>query len=226
MSEPLISAKDIYKSYYLDNQEIPVLKGIEVEFRTGEICAIVGPSGVGKTTLLNILGALDRPTSGEVYFQETPYSKMNETELARFRNATIGFIFQFHHLLAEFTAQENVIMPLLLHRKSFKEAEQTSRQVLSELGLSERLEHKPSELSGGEQQRVAVARAIVNRPQLVLADEPSGNLDQSTGEKLTQLLWNLCRRKNYGFIIVTHNLELAKKADRIIEMRDGRIVKL
>ncbi len=223
MNDYLIKVENICKSYYIDGREIPVLRNIETEFSAGKITAIMGPSGVGKTTLLNIIGALDRATKGEVYFQGRPYSKMNEIEMASFRNKTIGFVFQFHHLLGEFTALENVMMPQLISGVSREAAEAASAEILTELGLSERLEHKPNELSGGEQQRVAVARALVNKPKIVLADEPSGNLDRKTGTKLTNLLWNLCRDKGYGFIIVTHNRELAERADRIITLNDGRI---
>lgn len=223
MNDVLIEAQGLEKCYFLDGREIRVLKGVEVQFKTGEIIAVVGPSGVGKTTLLNLLGALDRPTGGEILYRGKPYSEMSEVESSRFRNRSIGFVFQFHNLLGEFTALENVMMPMLIDRISRSQAESRSRELLAELGLEDRLEHKPSELSGGEQQRVAVARAIVNQPELVLADEPSGNLDQKSGTILIKILWNLCREKGHSFIIVTHNRELAGKADRIIEIRDGRI---
>ena len=224
MSKPLIELKNIRKSYSLDRVKIEVLKGIDAQFREGEITAVMGPSGVGKTTLLNVIGALDRPTEGEIFFEGKAYSKMDEQEFARFRNKTIGFVFQFHHLLAEFTALENVMMPLLIAGLNKSDAAAKSRLALNEMGLENRVEHKPAEMSGGEQQRVAVARALINDPRLVLADEPSGNLDKASGEMLTDLLWNLCRDKGYGFIIVTHNEKLAEKANRQILISDGSIV--
>ena len=225
MSSPLIEIRDLYKSYSIDHVKIDVLKGINEKFNEGEITAVMGPSGVGKTTLLNILGALDRQTSGEIFFQGKPYSKMDEQEFAHFRNQTIGFVFQFHHLLAEFTALENVMIPQLIAGINKTDASAKARQALKEMGLEDRVEHKPSEMSGGEQQRVAVARALINDPRLVLADEPSGNLDKASGEMLTGLLWNLCQEKGHGFIIVTHNQKLADKADRQILISDGSIVK-
>ena len=224
MNEPLIAAKGIVKNFRIGASEIQVLKGIDVEFHSGEISAIVGPSGVGKTTLLNILGALDNPTSGDIFLDGKNYQKMSESELSAFRNRSIGFVFQFHHLLPEFTALENVMMPALIGGVPRNRAEASAGNLLDNLGLEHRLEHKPSELSGGEQQRVAVARSLINQPKLVLADEPSGNLDQANGQRLTEILWELARDRGYGFIIVTHNRDLAEKSDRIIEMRDGRIV--
>jgi len=224
MSDILIEVKNLQKSYFIDNREISVLKGINTTFRTSEITAIVGPSGAGKTTFLNLIGALDRPTAGVITFKNKLYNKMSESEFADFRNRSIGFVFQFHNLLGEFTALENVMIPMMIDRKSHSEAEEKSREVLIELGLKERMEHKPSELSGGEQQRVAVARALVNEPEIVLADEPSGNLDHKNGEMLTDLLWSLCRNKGYSFVIVTHNKDLAGKADRIISIHDGKVI--
>ncbi len=218
-----IVVKDVRKSYFMNSIEIPVLKGVDAEFRTGEITAIVGPSGAGKTTLLNLLGALDRPTAGEIYYKNIAYSKMSDSEASRFRNRSIGFVFQFHNLLGEFTALENVMLPLMISGTDYRENLERSRELLIELGLQERLDHKPSEMSGGEQQRVAAARAIVAGPDFLLADEPSGNLDQKNSVLLMELLWNLCREKGHGFVIVTHNKDLAEKADRIIELYDGVI---
>jgi lipoprotein-releasing system ATP-binding protein len=205
---------------------LEVLKGIDVEIYAGEIIAIVGPSGVGKSTFLNILGALDRPTSGEVEIDGTLISQFDDSRLAQFRNHTVGFVFQFHHLMPEFTALENVMMPALIARRNGSNVVARAKQLLADVGLAARFSHRPGELSGGEQQRVAVARSLMNEPRLVLADEPSGNLDLRASESLHQLLWNLSRRDGRTFIIVTHNLELAKKADRVIELFDGRIKKI
>jgi lipoprotein-releasing system ATP-binding protein len=225
MNDIRIAVQNLYKSYYLDGVEIPVLKGLKAEFRAGEIVAIVGPSGAGKTTMLNLLGALDRPTAGEIFFKGRAYSQMNEAEFSLFRNRSIGFVFQFHHLLPEFSARENVAIPLLISGVNHNQAMQKAQELLTELGLENRAEHKPSELSGGEQQRVAVARAIINQTEIVLADEPSGNLDQKSGEVLLELLWKLSREKGHTMLIVTHNKELAEKADRIVELLDGRLLK-
>lgn len=222
-SQNSIIMRDVSKSYFINGTEIPVLKSVNAEFKTGEITTIVGPSGAGKTTLLNILGALDKPTSGEILYKDKAYSKMNDSEASAFRNRSVGFVFQFHNLLGEFTALENVMMPLMINRTDLRENYERSRKLLIELGLEGRLEHKPSELSGGEQQRVAAARAMVTQPDFLLADEPSGNLDQENSRILTELLWGLCREKGHGFIIVTHNNELAEKADRVIELFDGAI---
>ena len=200
-----------------------VLKGLDFKVEEGEIVAILGPSGVGKSTLLHILGTLDRPTKGSVKLDETEIFAMGDMDLDYYRNKTAGFIFQFHHLLPEFSAQENIMMPALIAGQPKESAIKRANELLRDVGLEERASHRPSELSGGEQQRVAVARALMNNPRIVLADEPSGNLDLQSSQDLHDLLWQLSRRDNRTFIIVTHNLELAKRSDRIIELFDGRI---
>lgn len=201
---------------------LEVLKGIDLNVREGEILAVVGASGAGKSTLLHILGALDRPTAGEVRFEGKNIFAMNEKELARFRNQNIGFVFQFHHLLPEFTALENVAMPAMIEGKRLEITQERAGVLLKEVGLGDRLDHKPSELSGGEQQRVAVARALMNQPKVILADEPTGNLDTANGQMLHDLLWNLSKSRRQALVIVTHNTLLASRADRVIRIVDGR----
>ena len=219
----MIEAQDLKKSFKLDQAEVHVLKGVSLEIKRGELVAIVGASGVGKTTLLHILGTLDRPTSGTVRFDGNDVFSMDDQTLAEFRNRKIGFVFQFHHLLPEFTALENVMLPALIRRQSEAEARAAAEAVLKEVGLEHRLVHRIGELSGGEQQRVAVARALVLHPDLVLADEPTGNLDTHTGEEVFKLLRDLNRAKGITFVIVTHNEALSRQADRIIRMVDGKI---
>ncbi len=219
----MIEAVDLHKSFHLDRTEVHVLNGVSLEIKRGEMAAIVGASGVGKTTLLHILGTLDRPTSGTVRFGGDDVFAKDEPALAEFRNRKIGFVFQFHHLLPEFTALENVMMPALIRRQGQTEARASAEAVLKEVGLEHRLEHRTGELSGGEQQRVAVARALVMRPDLVLADEPTGNLDSHTGEEVFKLLRDLNRARGITFVIVTHNEALSSQADRIIRMVDGKI---
>jgi lipoprotein-releasing system ATP-binding protein len=216
----MISGKNIHKHY----GELEILKGIDVEISRGEVVSVVGSSGAGKTTLLTILGTLDRPSSGELFIEGTDVYKLNDKKLAAFRNLNIGFVFQFHHLLPEFDALENVCMPALIAGTNKKQAEKKAEELLEYLGLKERLKHKPSELSGGEQQRVAVARALINSPKIIFADEPSGNLDSNTAKELHQLFFNL--RKEFGqtFVIVTHNTELADMADRKLVMKDGKVI--
>lgn len=223
---PILITRNLVKQYSTTGGTLEVLKGIDLEIYPGEIIAMVGASGVGKSTLLNILGALDRPTSGDVEIDGAFIAQLNDQALAQFRNRTIGFVFQFHHLLPEFSALENVMLPALIARRNGSGVVERAKQLLADVGLAPRVAHRPGELSGGEQQRVAVARALMNEPRLVLADEPSGNLDLRASESLHQLLWNLSRRDGRTFIIVTHNLELAKKADRVIELFDGRIKKI
>lgn len=215
----MIRAVNIKKSF----GSLEVLKGINLEIPSGKIHSIVGASGAGKTTLLQILGTLSKPDSGEIFFNDKDISTFSEKELAGFRNKEIGFVFQFHHLLPEFTALENVCIPAFIAKKSKAEAEKRALELLDYLGLSNRIEHKPSELSGGEKQRVAVARALVNNPSVVLADEPSGNLDSTNREELHELLFRL--RDDFGqtFIIVTHDDHFADRSDKIIHIKDGVI---
>ena len=216
----MITAKNIQKSY----GALQVLKGVNIDIRTGEIISIVGASGAGKTTLLHILGTLDRANNGTLEINSSLISSLSDKKLAEFRNKNIGFVFQFHHLLPEFTALENVCIPAFINGTSKSQAETRAKELLSFLGLSARMEHKPSELSGGEQQRVAVARALINNPAVVLADEPSGNLDSNTAKELHALFFTLREKFNQTFVIVTHNEELANMADRKLVMRDGNIV--
>lgn len=220
----ILAAENIHKSYPMGkSMELQVLKGIDMEIRQGEILAIIGPSGVGKSTLLHILGALDRPNTGNVRINATDVFTMGDRQLAGFRNRTVGFVFQFHHLMPEFTALENVAMPGLIARQNSRQIYQKARDLLEEVALQDRMEHRPRELSGGEQQRVAFARSLINDPTIVLADEPSGNLDLTNSTALHQLIWDLVRQKEKTFVVVTHNRELASQADRIIELYDGRI---
>jgi lipoprotein-releasing system ATP-binding protein len=219
----LIRVVDLYKSYYDGLTELPVLKGVDLQVKKAEIIAIVGASGVGKSTLLHLLGGLDRPTEGTIFYEGEDIFALNDQELDRFRNEEIGYVFQFHHLLPEFTALENVAMPGLIARQKFDVAQDRAKELLEYVGLGERLEHRPSELSGGERQRVAIARALVNQPKVVLADEPTGNLDQKTSEAVHDLLWTLSDQFNQTFIIVTHNQTLAQRADRLIQLVDGQV---
>lgn len=200
-----------------------VLNGIDLSVNEGEILAIVGASGAGKSTLLHILGGLDRPTEGEVRFQGKNIFAMDDTELAKFRNRHVGFVFQFHHLLPEFTAVENAAMPAMIEGRRLDLVRDEAAQLLVEVGLGERLDHKPTELSGGEQQRVAVARALMNHPTVILADEPTGNLDTANSQMLHELLWNLCKSRRQALVIVTHNTALASQAHRVVRIADGRV---
>ena len=221
---PMIRITDLHKSFIMGSQELTVLKGIDLEIPRGQMVAVVGASGAGKSTMLHIMGMLDRPTKGTVYFDNQDLFQMSEAQQAEFRNRRIGFVFQFHHLLPEFTALENACMPALIQRRPIEEVEQEATTLVQEVGLGQRLHHKPGELSGGEQQRVAVARALLQKPDLVLADEPTGNLDTHTGEALFGLLRDLNRTRKTTFVIVTHNDKLSAQSDRIIHMQDGMIV--
>ena len=216
----MITAKALTRKF----GELEILKGVDLTINKGEIVSIVGSSGAGKTTLLSILGTLDRATSGELLFEGQNLMQLNDRKLAAFRNQRIGFVFQFHQLLPEFTALENIIIPALIAKTKRKEAEARAMELLELLQLGQRAQHKPSALSGGEQQRVAVARALINNPSIILADEPSGNLDSKNANDLHELFFTLREKYGQTFVIVTHNQELAKMADRSIVMSDGRIV--
>jgi len=220
----MIKVTDLHKSFSMGSYELPVLKGINLEIRRGELIAIVGASGAGKSTLLHIIGTLDRPTSGTVTFDGQDLFQLSEAQQAGFRNLRMGFVFQFHHLLPEFTALENTCMPALVQRRDQQEVESQATALLTEVGLAQRLHHKPGELSGGEQQRVAMARALMQRPDVVLADEPTGNLDTHTGDGLFGLMRELNKARGTTFIIVTHNDKLSAQSDRIVHMQDGLIV--
>ncbi len=216
----MVEGKGIEKSF----GSLKVLKGIDIKIDSGEIVSIVGASGAGKTTLLQILGSLDFPSSGNVIIDGTPINQLNEWQLARFRNKKIGFVFQFHQLLPEFTAVENCFLPALIGGANKSEAEKKAIELLDFLGLANRLHHKPSELSGGEKQRVAIARALINNPSVVFADEPSGNLDSKNQEELMQLFVSLRNQFKQTFVIVTHDEHLSVNSDRIIYMKDGEII--
>lgn len=216
----MIETRGISKSY----GDLKVLKNINLKVAQGGIVCIVGASGAGKTTLLQIIGTLGKPDKGEVFVNDVEVSHLKEKELARFRNRNIGFVFQFHQLLPEFTAIENVCIPAFIAGTSYTEAMERANEILSFLSLPGRLHHKPSELSGGEQQRVAVARALINNPAVILADEPSGNLDTKNKQELHELFFTLREKFNQTFVIVTHDMSLAEMSDRIVEMKDGEIV--
>ena len=219
----MIDAKNIHKFY----GELEVLKGVNLSIKKGEVVAIVGPSGAGKTTLLQILGTLDKPTNkknSELSINNINLLDLKDKTLSNFRNQHIGFIFQFHQLLPEFTALENVCIPAFIANKTKSEAELKAKELLDFLGLSHRINHKPNELSGGEQQRVAVARALINNPDVIFADEPSGNLDSASANNLHELFFTLREKFNQTFVIVTHNQGLANMADRKLEMKDGKII--
>ena len=221
---PLVLVDNLQRSFHLGKQTVHVLNGISMTIQRGEMVSIIGASGAGKSTLLHILGTLDRPTNGEVLFEGQNMFNVSETTLASFRNRRIGFVFQFHHLLPEFSALENVYLPALIQKVSTDKAIASAKSLLSEVGLSHRMNHKPGELSGGEQQRVAVARALIRQPDLVLADEPTGNLDTHTGDELFELLRTLNQTLGIAFIIVTHNEKLSHQTDRLIHLQDGQIL--
>ncbi len=215
----MIRCQQLRKSY----GNLEVLKGIDLHIKAGEVVSVVGASGAGKTTLLQILGTLDKPTQGEVFIDETNLNHLKGKDLSKFRNEKIGFVFQFHQLLPEFTALENAMLPALIGGVSKSEAESKAIELLKFLSLENRLEHKPSQLSGGEKQRVAIARALINKPAVVFADEPSGNLDSHSQEELQKLFFDLREAYNQTFVIVTHDYHLARMCDRMIEIKDGQI---
>jgi len=217
----MLRLEDIRKSFDTGRDRLDVLRGVDLTVGEGEIVAIVGPSGVGKSTLLHIMGALDVPTSGKVYVRETDVFAMSEAERAAFRNRTVGFVFQFHHLLRELTALENVMMPCLVGGMDRDEAASRAEELLAAVRLADRADHRPGELSGGEEQRAAVARALAARPLMVLADEPSGNLDRASSDELHDLIWGLRESIGQTFVIVTHNPDLFERADRVVVLKEG-----
>ncbi len=217
----MLSIINVCKTYLMADESIPVLKGINLDISQGEILSIVGPSGAGKSTLLHIMGGLDMPTEGRVLFLGRDI--FNRNGLEKYRNMTIGFIFQFHHLMPEFTALENVMMPALVKRLPQREARKRAGQMLNDVGLAKRLNHMPAQLSGGEQQRVAIARALINEPDMILADEPTGNLDSHTGMGVFQILEDIVQKRNRTMVIVTHNEKLSERADRVVRLIDGMV---
>ncbi len=219
-----IKLEGLKKSYGRGDKKLEVLRGIDLELNAGDTVAVLGSSGAGKSTLLNIIGALDRPTEGSVSVDGNPIFSFDEKKLAEFRNSTVGFVFQFHHLLPEFTAVENVMLPSMIAGVEISEAKAAAEELLVSVGLRDRLTHKPGELSGGEQQRCAIVRALIRKPKVILADEPTGNLDKKTGLEVFDLLLELNKKENITLIVVTHNESLAERLSRRIEMVDGRIV--
>lgn len=223
MSNLILCSQNLVKSYNDGTSKVDVLKGIDLTIEKGDRVAIIGPSGSGKSTILHLLGGLDKPTSGTVFLNEVNWEKISEKQRCQLRNQRLGFIYQFHHLLPEFSAQENVAMPLLLLGKNVKEAEQEAINMLELVGLQHRILHKPAQLSGGERQRVAIARALVHQPHCVLADEPTGNLDQATAAKVFDLMLELNKKMQTALVIVTHDLEIAKRMNRIFVLHEGSL---
>ena len=221
MNNYLLECQNINKFYQEGENQTQVLKGVSFAMKPQELVAIVGSSGSGKSTLLHALGGLDQPSSGEVFIKGQSLQKASESELAKLRNQNLGFVYQFHHLMADFTALENVMMPMLIGRQNKTEAKDRAEKILDAVGLSHRITHRPSALSGGERQRVAIARALVNNPALVLADEPTGNLDHKTTESIFELIQTLNAEQNIAFLLVTHDMSLAQKLSRCLTMQDG-----
>lgn len=225
MNDKLISANNLVKSYQNNKKmKLEVLKSVSLDILVEEISVIIGASGAGKSTLLHLLAGLDRPDSGNVFYNEKDIFKFSDEKLARFRNKNVGLVFQFHHLLPEFTALENVAIPIMIGGKSLNAASKKARELLETVGLTERMDHKPAELSGGEQQRVAVARALANDPEVIFADEPTGNLDSANSESIHNLIVELRDKFKKTFVIVTHNKGLVKLADKVFEMKDGKLI--
>lgn len=218
----IVEAKRIVKRYYLDGSEVEALRGVDFSIEEGERIVVVGPSGAGKSTLLHILGLLENPTEGTLLFRGIPVGELTDEERSRIRLQEIGFVFQFHHLLPEFTALENIMLPALMLKRNREEAQNSATELLKRIGLEKRMNHKPGELSGGEQQRVAFARALINNPHLILADEPTGNLDQENATQLKILLRNICEQQGTALVLVTHNAELANGLGKTLFIRDGR----
>jgi ABC-type lipoprotein export system ATPase subunit len=223
MNETLIIARDLGRTYRIGKRSLNVLRSVNLEVSRGDFLALRGASGAGKSTLLHLIGGLDSPNAGEISFNGQNLAKFSEEKLTQFRNRRVGFVFQSYHLLPELTALENVCLPARVARISAAQAGKRGHDLLSRVGLKERADHKPSELSGGEQQRVAIARALVNEPELLLADEPTGNLDSKTGGEIIELLKNLCAEKQMTLVIATHDAKVAARAQRVIELADGRI---
>jgi lipoprotein-releasing system ATP-binding protein len=223
MSEQVIQARDVFKSYPSGNRRLEVLRGLSLEVEKGEMVAVVGESGAGKSTLLHLLGGLDRPDSGSILLAGRELSRLGLVEAAALRNREVGYVFQFHHLLPEFTAEENALLPCLIRREPMAEARRRARALLEELGLSERARHRPAELSGGEQQRLALARALIGRPAVLLADEPTGNLDFRTSETVFGIIREAVSRRGTATVLVTHSERLARRCDRVCVMEDGAL---
>ena len=219
----MLELTDIYKSYKHNGNTIDVLKGINITINQGDTLAVIGASGVGKSTLLNIMGALEHPTGGKVKFRGRNIADIDESGLCNLRNKEIGFVFQFHHLLPEFNALENTIMPALISRMGMKESKERAEKILKHVGLANRLNHRIGELSGGEQQRVAIARSLMMRPRLLLADEPTGNLDRNTGKEIVDLLLQIREEEGLSMVIVTHNQQLAENMTKVLEIVDGKL---
>lgn len=226
MNHPLVAVRNVEKFFINNQHRVEVLKGLDLVLQAGDTMAVVGASGTGKSTLLHILGTLDRPSGGQVLFEGQDIFGQSPLELARFRNQKIGFVFQFHHLLPEFTALENTMMPLLIAGEKKSEVRQRAEAMLAQMGLKDRMAHRVGELSGGEQQRVAIARALVQSPALILADEPTGNLDRKTGEQIVDLFMHLNQDKGVTFLMVTHNQDLSRRFGRMVEIVDGKAIEI